>query len=145
MSDCLWCKLSSPPLPPVSLYQNYYLLDLFWGCSDVSGSALRVPWSGTEIAPSPPVGTASAHSPWKQLPGGCQLYQPRLSGSPPSLTRVKPLQPLQNLCGNFIYCRGVFQAENLELEWPFAHSSCWFIRESVRVWSRCWCSWHEAV
>lgn len=61
-----------------------------------------------------------------------------------SLSHMNPLWLLQNLCGNFIYCLSVFQAENLELEWPSAHSSCWFITGSVRVSSRCWCSWHEA-
>ena len=60
------------------------------------------------------------------------------------------LSPTWTPCGFYrirvvIYCLGVLQAENLELEWPFAHSSCWFITGSIRVLSRCWCSWHEAV
>lgn len=62
-----------------------------------------------------------------------------------ALSHMNPLWLLHNLCGHFIYCLGVFQAENLEWEWPFAHSSCWFIAGSVRVSSRCWWSWHETI
>lgn len=72
------------------------------------------------------------------------LCHPRQSCSP---SVSLPHEPLVGFTESIvvIYHLGVFQAENLELEWPFAHSSCWFIPGSIRVLSRCWCSWHEAV
>lgn len=44
------------------------------------------------------------------------------------------LSPTWTPCGFYricvvIYHLGVFQAENLELEWPFAHSSCWLSQD----------------
>lgn len=128
----LVCEVSSLPHHPPACLHHCYLLDLFWGCGDVRGSAARGRGAGRPQTP----------------PGGlCPLSSFQLSATPrarptwprrtallaSALSHRKPLGLWQNLCGHFIYCFGVFQAENLESERPFSHSSCCCIRGSVRV------------
>lgn len=91
----------------------YHLSDLFWGCSDLPGCALR----GHRDCP---VTSGLYHHQLIQANSNFTgLANIATRGHPVrlhSLSRVNPLWLLQNLCGNFIYCLGVFEAENLELE-----------------------------
>lgn len=132
-------SLSFPPPSPSSLYRCF-LLDLF---CDVLGSAMK----GHRLR-------KAAHSPLVcTLASSFKLTATSQKSStlpPKAVLLTFSLSPTWTPCGFYricvvIYRLGVFQAKNLELEWPFAHSSCWFITGSIRVLSRCWCSWHEAV